>query len=41
MKYWNANESTDRKTYWSARQLAMIYPVNELDIIKSLKNIGM
>ena len=41
VKYRNANESTDRETYRSARQLVMIHPVDELDIILSLNDIGM
>ena len=39
VKYRNASKSTDRETYQSTCQLLMIHPVNELDIIHSLKNI--
>ena len=39
VKYRNANENVDRETFWSVRQLVMIHPVNETDIIQEINNI--
>lgn len=41
VKYRNANESIDRETYQQVRQLIMIDPVGEMDIIHSLNSIDM
>ena len=40
VKYRNVNMSTDKEMYRSARQIVMIHPVHELDIIHILNNIG-
>ena len=39
VKYQNANENVDRETFRSVRQLVMIHPVDEIDIIQELNNI--
>ena len=39
VKYRNANENVDRETFRSVRQLVMIHPVDEIDIIQELNNI--
>ena len=41
VNYRNTIENTDRETYWSVYELVMIHPVDELDIIHSINNIGM
>ena len=41
VKYQNANENVDREPFWSVRrQLVMIHPVDEIDIIQELNNIN-
>ena len=39
VKYRNANEIVDRETFRSVRQLFMIHPVDEIDIIQEINNI--
>ena len=39
VKYQNANENVDRETFRSVRQLVMIHPVDEIDVIQELNNI--
>ena len=39
VKYQNANENVDRETFRSVRQLFMIHPVDEIDIIQEINNI--
>ena len=39
VKYRNANENVDRETFRSVRQLVMIHPVDEIDIIQEINNI--
>ena len=39
VKYRNANENVDRETFRSVRQLVMIHPVDEVDIIQEISNI--
>ena len=41
VKYKNAKECTDRETYRSERQLIIIHPVDDLDIIHSINSIGI
>ena len=39
VKYRNANENVDRETFRSVRQLVMVHPVDEKDIIQEINNI--
>ena len=39
VKYRNANENVDRETFRSVRQLFMIHPVDEIDILQEINNI--
>ena len=39
VKYRNANENVDRETFRSVRQLVMVHPVDEIDIIQEINNI--
>ena len=38
-KYPNGNENVDRETFRSFRQLVLIHPVDETDIIQETNNI--
>ena len=40
VKYRNANKNVDWETFGSVRQLVMIHPVNEIDIILEINNIN-
>ena len=39
VKYRNENKNVDWETFGSVRQLVMIHPVNEIDIILEINNI--
>ena len=39
VKYQNPNENVDRETFGSVRQLVMMHPVDEIDIIQELSSI--
>ena len=39
VKYQNLNEKGDKETFGSVRQLVMMHPVDEIDIIQELSNI--
>ena len=38
VKYQKASENVDRETFRSVRQLVMIHPVHEIDIIQEINN---
>ena len=39
VKFRNANKNVDGETFRSVCKIAMIHPVNEIDIIQEIKNI--